>query len=283
MEKKRVLVTGASGYIGRHVVAELLNMGHDVLASDLRFDGVDQRAQQIDTSIFCGEKNIYELLGSPDVLVHLAWRDGFRHNSDAHMTDLSKHYEFIRNMLDGGLKCISVMGSMHEVGYWEGAIDENTPTRPLSMYGIAKNSLREATELLAKETGAVYHWLRGFYIFGDDLKNNSIFSRLVKMEMDGEEFLPFTSGKNKYDFIEIDSLAAQIAAASVQDEVVGIINCCSGKPVSLADKVEEFIRKNNFKIKLKYGEFPDRPYDSPAVWGDNSRINEIMRRLEEKK
>ena len=119
-------------------------------------------------------------------------------------------------------------------------------------------------------------WLRAYYIMGDDLKNNSIFSKIVQKENEGAEKFPFNSGKNKYDFIDVDELADQIVAATLQDEILGIVNCCTGKPCSLGEKVEEFIRKNNFKIKLDYGAFPDRPYDSPGVWGDPSKINSIL-------
>ena len=82
--------------------------------------------------------------------------------------------------------------------------------------------------------------------------------------------------QNKYDFISIEGLAEQIVAASTQTKISGIINCCSGNPISLAEKVEEFIKENNFKIKLQYGVFPDRKYDSPAVWGDNNKIQHIL-------
>ena len=47
--------------------------------------------------------------------------------------------------------------------------------------------------------------------------------------------------------------------------------------MTLAEKVESFIKENNFKIKLKYGAYPDRPYDSPGIWGDATKINEIMK------
>ena len=68
-----------------------------------------------------------------------------------------------------------------------------------------------------------------------------------------------------------------IVAASVQDKVGGIINVCTGQPQSLADRVEQFLREKQYKIRLDYGAFPDRPYDSPGVWGDPARINEILR------
>ena len=75
----------------------------------------------------------------------------------------------------------------------------------------------------------------------------------------------------------VRNLHIQISAAVTQREVTGIINCCSGKPVALADKVEEFIKEHNFKIKLNYGAFPDRPYDSPAVWGSREKIDIILK------
>ena len=113
----KVLVTGANGYIGRHVVSALLDNGHEVIACDLRVDGIDNRARCIEDNIFAGTDGAFERLGSPDVCIHLAWRDGFVHNSPNHIGDLSSHYKFLTSMVDGGLKHLAVMGTMHEVGY----------------------------------------------------------------------------------------------------------------------------------------------------------------------
>ena len=71
-------------------------------------------------------------------------------------------------------------------------------------------------------------------------------------------------------------MAGQIAACVMQREVAGIINCCSGQPVSLADKVESFIKEHGFDIELDYGAFLDRAYDSPIVWGNAEKINKII-------
>ena len=274
--KKKVLVTGANGYIGRHVVSALLEQGHEVLASDFAFDGVDERAKYIKTPIFSGDEDIYEQLGKPDVCIHLAWRNGFVHNAETHLLDLPNHYTFIKNMIKGGLPQLSVMGTMHEVGYWEGPITEDTPTNPTSLYGIAKNALRQITYLLASGTETKVDWLRAYYILGDDKKSNSLFAKIVGWEEEGKETFPFNSGKNKYDFIGVDELACQIATAATQEEIYGVINCCTGKPVALADKVEEFITEHGFKIRPEFGAFPDRPYDSPGVWGDAEKITKIM-------
>lgn len=270
----KVVVTGASGYIGRHVVDALIKMHHEVIAVDMINKGINTDATFLSLDIFSDD--IYNKLGRPDACIHMAWKDGFNHASDAHMGMLSKHYAFIKNMIDDGVKYLSVMGTMHEIGYYEGCVDENTPTNPLSMYGIAKNALREASLLLADKSDTALMWLRAYYILGDDSNNNSIFTKITQMEHEGKASFPFVSGKNKYDFIHVDELAKQIATASTQSEITGIINCCSGKPVSLADKVNEFIEKNHYSIRPDYGKFPERPYDSPAIWGDNTKINLIM-------
>jgi len=272
---KKILVTGAGGYIGRHVVNCLLDMGNSVIANDINLDQVDSRAQKFEIDIF-NEENAFVQLGSPDVCIHLAWKDGFVHNSDSHMGLLSKHYYFIKNMVASGLKHIAIMGSMHEIGYHVGPIDENTPCNPISMYGIAKDALRRSVFLMLKDTDVTLQWLRAYYLFGDDKFNHSIFSKIVQAEKEGKKTFPFTSGKNKYDFIHVEELARMIACCVMQNRVNGIINCCSGKPISLAEKVENFINTNGFNIRLDYGAFSDRPYDSPEVWGDNTKIQSIL-------
>ena len=274
---KTVLVTGAGGYIGRHVVNELLQRGFAVKAVDIDVTQVDERAERIRCDLFSGDEGIYEALGRPDICLHMAWKDGFVHNAESHLFHLPAHYLFLRNMIRGGLRHLAVMGTMHEVGYYEGAVNEDTPTNPLSMYGIAKNTLRQMLPLLIGDLPVTTQWLRAYYILGDDLKNNSIFSRITKLEQAGEKTFPFTSGKNQYDFISVEVLARQIACAITQSKINGVINCCSGTPVSLRDKVEEFLAQKGFSILPQYGAFPERPYDSPAIWGDATKIREIMK------
>jgi Nucleoside-diphosphate-sugar epimerases len=277
---KRIVVTGAGGYIGRFVVKKLLDAGHFVYTVDRRNRQIDERAKSLNVDIFSEEISIYDQLERPDVCIHLAWQDGFVHNAPSHLENLHAHYKFLTNMVEGGLPHLAVMGTVHEVGYFEGAIDEDTPTNPHSLYGIAKNSLRQALTIFLKDKNTVFQWLRAYYIIGDDLNNNSIFTKIIRAEQENKEKFPFNTGRNKYDFVDVEELAEQIALCVVQTEVTGIINCCSGQPTSLKDKVENFIRQHEFRIRLDYGAFPDRPYDSPAIWGDNRKIEIIKRNSE---
>jgi dTDP-6-deoxy-L-talose 4-dehydrogenase (NAD+) len=258
------------------VVRALLDRGISVTAVDIDPDPVDGRATKIALDIFSSSNDIYEHLHRPTACLHLAWTQGFMHNSSAHITNLPRHLEFIQALLDGGLKQLAVMGSMHEVGHWYGEIDENTPTNPVSMYGIAKNSLRQAVQVLAKERGFVLQWLRAFYIVGDDENNNSVFSQILKNHRQGKTAFPFTSGEHAFDFIEIEDLALQIVACVLQTDVTGIINCCSGQPVALREMVRRYIEANHLNIQPSFGEFPDRPYESPATWGNVAKIQAIM-------
>lgn len=274
----KVLVTGANGYIGCHVVSALLDKGCDVVACDMVTKDVDHRAQIVQMNLFSEDyADIFNRLGKPDVCLHLAWRNGFVHNAETQMGDLSAHYKFLTALIDQGLKQLAVMSSMHEVGYWEGKIDEQTPCNPLSQYGIAKNALRQSLTLYCQQHNVVLQWLRGFYILGDDAKNHSIFTKICEAAQAGKKTFPFTSGKTQYDFIHIKELADQISAVVMQTKVTGIINCCSGKPVSLGECVESFIKDHGFNIELEYGVFPDRPYDSPLIYGDNKKIKEVMK------
>ncbi len=274
---KQVLVTGANGYIGTHVVQALLEKGCHVVACDLRFDNLPDGIVKLSADISDPSLNIYEMAGKPDCLIHLAWRNGFQHNAPTHLQDLPVHVRFLQSMIDAGLQSLSVMGSMHEVGYWEGAITADSPTNPLSFYGIAKNALRQALELMVKGKNVSYHWLRGYYIIGDDEKSNSVLGKILLADREGKKEFPFTSGKNLYDYLSVQELARQIVAASLQDSYQGIINCCSGQPVSLGEMAEKFIRERGLSIRLQYGAFPDRAYDSPGVWGDATIIQNIMK------
>ena len=115
----KILVTGANGYLGSGIVKAILDRGYEVVAADFKDEHVDDRAEKKACNLFEIE-NPYEYFCKPDVLLHLAWRDGFVHYSNAHIDDLPKHFAFIKGMAEAGCKQIAAMGSMHEIGFFEG-------------------------------------------------------------------------------------------------------------------------------------------------------------------
>lgn len=273
----KILVTGANGYLGRGIIESLLDLGHQVIAIDFSVDSVDNRAIKIVGDIF-NEADPFLAFNQPDCLLHLAWRDGFKHFSDTHFEDFPKHKVFLEKMCSSGIKSISVMGTMHEIGFFEGSINENTPCNPLSYYGIAKNALREVTKIICDKYGVEYKWLRAYYIVSNSPNGSSVFSKIIQADKNGERTFPFTSGMNQYDFLDYQEFCDLVALATVQRVETGIINICRGRPEALANRVERFIRENHLSIQLEYGVYPDRPYDSKAIWGNSRIIESIIER-----
>ena len=221
----KALVTGANGYLGQGVVTHLLNHGIEVIATDFQVNNVDERAKLVKCNLFEIDSP-YSFFDCPDILLHLAWKDGFVHFSNTHIEDLPKHYYFLKHFAESDVKMISVMGTMHEIGFFEGSIDENTPCNPITPYGISKNSLRQLTQMLCKQHGKKYQWLRGYYIVGNSNHGASIFSKIASAESEGKVLFPFTTGQNQYDFIDYEDCCEQIARTVEQDSILGIINIC---------------------------------------------------------
>ena len=157
----KVLVTGAGGYLGRGITSQLIDMGVDVIATDISVKGIDNRAKCIQGDIFALD-DPYSYFDCPDSVLHLAWRNGFVHNADSHLNDLPLHFAFLKKLIDSGIDRVSVMGTMHEVGFHEGPIKADTPCFPMNAYGISKNALRQLLFSYAQTKDVELQWLRAF-------------------------------------------------------------------------------------------------------------------------
>jgi nucleoside-diphosphate-sugar epimerase len=277
-------VTGAAGYVGIRVV-EVLAARSMKCTAVVHPNDPPERVKRLRAlpNVEVLVEDILELkddaflrLGSPEVCIHLAWKSGFNHSDRVHLDNALRHFNFLSSLTAGGLRHLSVAGTAHEIGFFEGRIDETTPCNPLNFYGVAKNFLRQSLFASMANSTVTLQWLRFFYIYGHDLENQSIFTKLLQAETSGQPTFGLNHGEMLYDFIHVETLAEQIVAAISQREVQGIINCCTGKPVTLRNQVLRFVAEHKLSIKLEWGKFPLRPYDSYALWGDASRINSIL-------
>lgn len=274
----KILVTGANGYIGQGIVRKLLDNDFDVVSTDINDSYIDKRSTIKVANLFDID-NPYEYFDKPDIVLHLAWRGIYNHNSIDIMNDLPRHYAFLKSMIDNGVKHLCCMGTMHEVGFWEGVINDSTPRNPLSLYGICKNALRESILTLKNSNDFVFQWLMGFYTIGNDkvvVNDGNVFLKIAQAEKRGDDTFPFVTGNNKFDFVDYDELINMIFSVITQTDIEGTIYCCSGKPVSLKKKAEEFIKNNKYRIKLNIGAYPDRKTDPKIIYGDPTKINLIL-------
>ena len=278
-----VLVTGAAGYLGRHVVRALLDRGAHVVAVDRSATSassrVDPRATIVAVDIFDEDAATYEALHSPDS--RRAPRLGGRLQPrvpGAHRSTLRplsvrapdgrgrgdpdrRRRDDARDRLPRGSRSTA-----------------STPTRPQNLYGIAKNALRGALEVELRCGPSPCSGCAASTSWATTRRTTRSSPRSLEAAARGDRTFPFTSGTHEFDFIEITELAAQIATTALQAEETGIINCCSGTPQSLGSRAEAFIRDRGFDITLEYGAYPDRPFESPALWGDATVIRRIMDR-----
>ncbi|MCB2187252.1 MAG: NAD(P)-dependent oxidoreductase [Deltaproteobacteria bacterium] len=278
----RVLVTGATGFLGRRVVAALRARGARV--SVAARDPGRAAAQSWGPAVEILAWDLYEprqdwfaRLGSPARLVHLAWDrlDDFR--SPTHLeAQLPAHQAFLGAMLAGGLRDLTVTGTCLEYGLAEGCLAEDAPTRPVVAYGQAKDQLRGWLARAAGERGARWRWLRLFYLLGEDPGRSTLFTSLARAAARGEQSFPMSPGQQVRDYAPVAEAAGWLAACALQDRVTGIINCASGRPVKLEDLVREHMRERGCHLDLELGRYPYNAYEPLEFWADTARLREAL-------
>ena len=150
----KILVTGATGFIGFYIVQELIKNNYNIIASGLRLEQSISplwlgKVNYIQADLNETRKDWFSHFAKPDLLIHLSWQGLPNYKDKIHTSlNLPNNYIFIRNMIENGLKKIVVIGTCLEYGMKSGELIENLDTKPTISYAIAKDKLRSQLENL---------------------------------------------------------------------------------------------------------------------------------------
>jgi dTDP-6-deoxy-L-talose 4-dehydrogenase (NAD+) len=291
---EKILVTGASGFVGQYVVAELIRSGYSVIASSADPEKAGRSAWfgqaayiPLDLSAFdpaTGDSisgpdtDYFRRFGEPDRLIHLAW-EGLPNYKDSFHTDVNypRHAAFLENLVRHGLRDMTVIGTCLEYGMQEGELGEDLPPRPANPYALAKDMLRRRLLELQPNTPFTFRWARLFYMYGKGQNPKSLLSQLDQALEAGAEVFNMSGGEQVRDYLPVEAVAGYIVRIALQNDVTGIINCCSGQPVAVKDFVADYLRRNHKKISLNLGYYPYPDYEPMRFWGKNTKLKTILK------
>lgn len=277
----KIAVTGASGFVGTHVLAALARYDDiEVVAASrtpVPADRLPAQAQSVAFDIAASSSADYDRLGRPDVLIHLAWSGLPNYLSPHHFdTELPAQYRFLRTMIEAGLTSLVVTGTCYEYGMLSGELTEEMGARPANPYAHAKVSLLRQLEYLQTERTFALTWARLFYMYGPGQAPTSILPLLRAAVERGDQTFPMSKGEQLRDYLRVEEVARLLVELALRRDNAGLVNVCSGEPISVRRLVEEQLAANNWKIELELGKYPYPAYEPLAFWGSRRRLDRIL-------
>jgi dTDP-6-deoxy-L-talose 4-dehydrogenase (NAD+) len=279
------MVTGATGFIGQHLVPILLERGHEVLAVSRdeakarKFDWFP-RVHFIPTDIYMPTAQPKALFGAQDALVHLAWPGLPNYKSLFHFEhNLPADYRFLKSMIEAGVGQILVTGTCFEYGMQSGLLHEELPPNPTNPYGLAKNCLRQFLESLRQEQHFALQWARLFYMHGPGQNPGSLIAQLDRAIDRGDREFPMSGGEQLRDYLPVQTVAAHLTTLLEHPTTHTVVNICSGQPISVRRLVERRLTERNAQMDLKLGHFPYPDYEPLAFWGDAKRLRALLKEV----
>lgn len=279
----KVLVTGATGFIGNYVIEELLKYNYKIIASAIDnpkkinnnwLDKVDYFKADLNKK----NRNWFNFFNKPDIVIHLAWEGLPNYKELFHIEqNIPNNYFFLKNMVENGLKKVVVTGTCLEYGMQSGNLKEDMVTKPDNPYALAKDCLRKFLEELQQKVDFNLKWIRLFYVYGKGQNPKSILSQLETTLERGDKVFNMSGGEQLRDYLPVEKVAEYIVKITMQDKIYGIINCCSGEPISIRKLVENYLTEKNKNIELNMGYYLYPDYEPMAFWGNTKKLEKAIR------
>lgn len=277
----KILVTGAAGFIGRYVVDELLSRGHQVTAVDC--DEVKGRSvpwygrcEFLALDIYQPSLDPRLTFGEIDAIIHLAWTGLPNYKAPFHYEiNLLDNYLFLKSLVLSGYSQILVAGTCLEYGMKNGCLNENMVPQPANSYAVAKDTLRKFLQQLQTETAFRLQWARLFYVYGSGQNPNSLLAQLDRAIERKECEFKMSGGEQLRDYLPVEQVANYLSMIVENREFDGIINVCSGRPISVRHLVEDYILKKKASMNLALGHYPYLDYEPLAFWGDTTILHRV--------
>lgn len=276
---KRVLVTGANGFLGRHCLQALRQRGFEVLAVSA------QRRSDREPGICWLQADLLDANQAaclirdarPTHLLHLAWiaKPGIFWTSLANLRWLETGISLLRTFQEQRGSRAVVAGTCAEYDWaYSFCREADTPLRPRTTYGKCKHSLSLYLSCLAEQTGLSWAWGRLFFLYGPGAPAEKFPQSVLTALARGEPAL-CTHGRQVRDFLHVQD-AADAMCRLLDSDLQGPVNIASGAPVRLADMARRLAEHLGGSSLLKLGALPAKP-DEPAVLvADVSRLQEEL-------
>ena len=239
----KLLITGASGFIGQHLVKKLIEQGHTIFAISRSAD-LQYVSNNTDNLIYF--KSSLELENrtlerikdfEPEILIHLAWEKIPDFSFETSFENLRNHIHFFRNIFTiTSLKKIIVTGSCWEYNKKLGVCTESDICISDNFFTWAKNSLRDFLQFECLQKNINFIWSRIFYVYGPEQRIESLIPSVIESIRNG--LMPeLKTPSNANDFIYVDDVAEGLLQFAINDISSGIYNLGSGKSMPVIDVV----------------------------------------------
>jgi nucleoside-diphosphate-sugar epimerase len=277
---KRVLVTGATGFIGRHCLPLLTDLGYEVHATSSSARPTSTHGETWHTLDLLDPQAIPSVLRAarPTHLLHLAWYvvPGKLAEAPENFLWLQSSLELIRQFHQHGGARVLVTGTAYEYDWNFGYCSESiTPRSPSTFYGTCKHALHVALEGYARRTGLSSAWARIFFLYGPHEHPDRLVPSVVRSLLRGEP-ARCSHGLQIRDYMHVEDVADGIVRL-LDSDVTGPMNVASGRPIMLRDIVLEIARRIGAEDLVVLGAIPTRANDTPLVVADVTRLSEVLR------